>query len=110
MTPDQIQAKRARIREIRKQIDTLPAMVEGSLMSKRNRVKRKDGSIHVSPKYLTFQYRGADGKRKWKRIPKKADSVVRRLVRAGRRYRELEREYAALVTELSLEDGGKKNA
>jgi len=109
MTSEQMQAKRARIREIRKQIGGFAPMLEGTLMTKRNRVKRKDGSIHVSPEYLTFQYRAADGARRWKRIPKRAASAVKRLVRSGKRYRALEREYAALVTELSLVDSGKKN-
>ena len=99
----------ARIEAIRKQIDEIPAMLDGALMPKRNRVKRKDGSVHVSPEHWTFQYRGADGKRKWKRIPRNAKTIVERLVKAGGRYRALEREYAALLTELSLADDGKKN-
>lgn len=103
-----IKAKQARIRAIRKQIAEISAMLEGTLMTKRNRVQRKDGSVHVSPQYYTFQYRGADGRRQWKRIPKKALAAVKRLVRAGKRYRELECEYAALITELSLADSGKK--
>lgn len=109
MTHKEIQAKQARIREIRAIIDEASAMVDGTLMTKRNRTRRKDGSIHVSPEYHTFQYRGVDGARKWKRIPKKAVSVVRRMAKAGKRYRALEREYVALVTELSLVDSGQKN-
>jgi hypothetical protein len=46
----------------------------------------------------------------WKRIPRNAKATVVRLVRAAGRYRALEREYAALLTEISLADGGKKNA
>jgi len=108
MKPKNIKAKQDRIRAIRKQIEEIPAMLEGSLMSKRNRVQRKDGSIHLSPQYYTLQYRGADGRRKWKRIPKKALATVKRLVRAGKRYRALEREYAALITELSLAHSSTK--
>jgi len=99
----------ARIEAIRKRIDEIPAMLDGTLMTKHNRVKRKDGSVHVSPEHCTFQYRGADGKRKWKRIPRNAKAIVERLVRSGARYRALEREYTALLTELSLADGSKKN-
>ena len=109
MTTDELRTKQARIREIRRQIDECTAMLDGVLLSKRNRVKRKDGSVHLSPEYFTFQYCGADGARKWKRIPKKAASAVKRLVRVGKRYRALEREYTALMTELSLRDAGKKN-
>jgi hypothetical protein len=103
-----IENKQARISAIREQIAGIPAMLDGSLMTKHNRVKRKDGSIHVSPEYYTFQYSGADGKRKWKRISHKAKPAVVRLVRAAQRYRSLEREYTALVTELSLIDDVKK--
>jgi len=109
MAPEQKQKMEARLDAIRDQIDEISAMLEGTLMAKRNRVRRKDGSVHVSPEYFTFQYRGTDGKRKWKRIPDHAKAAVGRLVRAGERYRAMEREYAALLTELSLEPGGKKN-
>jgi hypothetical protein len=67
-------------------------------------------SVHVSPEHGTFQYRGADGKRRWKRIPRRARADVERLVRAGDHYRALEREYRVLMTELALVPGGKKKA
>ena len=104
-----IQKKEARIKEVITKMGEIPALLEGTLMVKRNRVKRKDGSVHVSPEYYTFQYRGADGKRKWKRIPKSKKTAVKRLVEAGKQYRELEKEYTALLTEISLDEGGKKN-
>jgi len=100
----------ARIRAIRVEIEDLPALLDGTLLAKRNRVRRKDGRIHVSPEHWTLQYRGADGKRHWKRIPRSAKAAIQRLVRAGARYRVLEQEYRALLTELALGAGGKKNA
>lgn len=109
MTKQDEKKKEARIGAIRRQMDEISAMLDGTLMAKRNRVKRKDGSVQVSPEHYTFQYRGADGKRKWKRVPRKAKATVEKLVRAGKRYRKLEQEYTALLTELSLADGGKKN-
>ena len=110
MTPEETQKNEERVGAIRAQIDEIPAMLDGTLMTKHNRVKRKDGSVHVSPEHCTFQYRGTDGKRQWKRIPRNAKAVVGRLVRAAERYRALEREYTALLTEISLADGGKKNS
>ena len=110
MTRSEIQKKEERVDQIRKKVDEISAMLDGALMTKHNRVKRKDGSIHVSPEHCTFQYRGADGKRRWKRIPRNAQAAVTRLVRAAERYRALEREYTALLTEISLTVGGKKNA
>ena len=109
MAPAERQKKEARSRAIRAAIDDIPALLDGTLMTKHNRVKRKDGSIRVSPEHCTFQYRSADGKRQWKRIPRSAKAAVQRLVRAGVRYRALEREYRALLTELALADDGKKN-
>jgi hypothetical protein len=110
MSPEEMQKKEMRIAAIRGQIDAIPAMLDGTLLTKHNRVRRRDGSIHTSPEHYTFQYRGADGKRMWKRIPRNARTAVERLTRAGDRYRALEREYRALMTERSLANGGKKKA
>ena len=109
MKQQEIQKKEARIDTIRKKMDEIPAMLDGTLLLKHNRVRRKNGSVHVSAGYYTLQYRGADGKRKWKRIPQHAKASVERLVRAARRYRKLDREYSALLTELSLAHDSKKN-
>jgi len=109
MTPEEMQKAEARLDAIRARIAGIAAMLDGALLAKRNRTPRKDGSVRVSPEHYTFQYRGADGERKWKRVPKRAKAAVERLVRAGESYRALEREYAALLTELSLAGGSKKN-
>lgn len=109
MTPAEHQKKETRIAAIWMQMEAIPALLDGALMAKRNRVKRKDGSIHVSQEYWTFQYRGADGKRHWKRIPRNSKAAVQRLVRAAESYRALEQEYRSLLTELALADGAKKN-
>jgi hypothetical protein len=109
MTPTERDQKEARGKAVWRQMEAIPALLDGTLMSKRNRVARQDGSIHVSPEHWTFQYRGADGKRQWKRIPRKAKAAVERLVRAGEHYRTLEREYRGLQTELALADDSKKN-
>ncbi|MEK7995472.1 MAG: hypothetical protein AAB403_16855 [Planctomycetota bacterium] len=108
MTTAERQKKETRCRAIREELDRIPALLDGTLMTKRNRVKRKDDSIHVSPEHYTFQYRDADGKRQWKRIPRAAKTVVARLVRAGERYRTLDAQYRALLTELSLADDSQK--
>ena len=110
MTPQEMQKTEDRLDVIRRQIGEIPAILNGTLLAKHNRTKHTDGSIHISPAYYTFQYRGSNGKRKWTRIPNSAKAAVERLVRAGERYRTLEREYAALLTECSLNDHGKKNA
>ena len=99
----------ARIDAIRAEMDGIQEMLQGALLTNRNRTTRKDGSVQVSPEHHTFQYYDADGRRKCKRIPGKAKATVERLVRAGDRYRALEREYRVRMTELALADDSKKN-
>jgi len=99
-----------RIRELRAKAAGVGNMLDGCLQSKRNRVANKDGSTHTSPEHYQFQYRGADGKARWKSIPRQHCGEIRRLIAKGREYRRLEREYAALVNEATLASIGKKNA
>ena len=110
MTQPDTRNNDARIDAIRAEIDGIQVMLHGALLTNRNRAKRKDGSVQVSPEHYTFQYYDADGRRKCRRIPGNAKTAVERLVRAGDRYRALEREYRVRMTEVSLADGGKKNA
>ncbi|MCK5802066.1 MAG: hypothetical protein KAI66_04505 [Lentisphaeria bacterium] len=99
----------ARADAIRAEMDGIRMMLHGTVLANRNRAKRKDGSVQISPEHYTFQYYDMDGKRKCKRIPRNARAAVVRLTRAGERYRALEREYRVLMTERSLADSGKKN-
>ena len=100
---------RARVREIAETFPRLGPMLVGTLMEKRNRKRRQDGSAYVSPPYYTVQYRDAEGRRRWRRIPWSVKGRLRKLVEMGERYRALEREYAGLTTELGLLDVSKKN-
>jgi hypothetical protein len=99
-----------RIRELRAMAAGFGAMLDGCLQTKKNRVANRDGSTHVSPEHYQFQYRGADGKTRWRSVPRKHCGEVRRLIAKGREYRRIEREYAALVNEAALVGLGKKNA
>jgi len=110
MTQPDARNNDARIDAIRAEIDGIQVMLHGALLANRNRAKRKDGSVQVSPEHYTFQYYDVDGRRKSRRIPGNAKTAVERLVRAGDRYRTLEREYRMRMTEVSLADGVKKNA
>jgi hypothetical protein len=107
---DMMSKKEKRISEIRAKAEELGAMLDGCLQTKRNKVVNKDGSVHTSPAHYQFQYRGADGKLRWKSVPRQHCSEVRRLIKKGREYRNLEREYAALMNEIALASLGKKNA
>ncbi len=108
-TQEEIGETDARINEILVKIGGVEAMLDGALLTKHNRAARKDGSVHTSPEHYVFQYRGADGRRKWKAVPTGAHKAVERLVEAGKRYRALEAEYSALMTERSLGADVKKN-
>lgn len=107
-TQEEIDKTDARIDEILLKIGSIEAMLDGALLTKHNRVARKDSTVHISPAHYVFQYRGADGKRKWKAVPTGAHKEVERLVEAGRHYRALETEYSALMTERSLMADVKK--
>lgn len=99
----------ARVEEIAKAVSGLGPMLVGALLAKRNRKRRQDGSEYVSEVYYTFQYRDAEGRRRWRRIPRSQAGRVRKLVQTGTRYQALEREYAALTTQLGLLEASKKN-
>jgi len=102
-------ANEARIRELRDKAAGFGAMLDGCLQTKRNRVANKDGGTHTSPEHYQFQYRGPDGKTRWKSVPGQHCGEIRRLIKKGREYRRIEREYAALVSEATLSGIGKKN-
>ena len=98
----------ARIREVAEEVSRLGPMLVGTLTKRPNRKRRRDGSEYVSVAYCTFQYKGADGRRKWKRIPCDAEGRVRKLIEAGERYRVLEQESRGLASELGLLEAAKK--
>jgi hypothetical protein len=99
----------ARVHEISEAVSQLGPMLIGTLLEKRNRKRRQDGSEYVSAPYYTFQYRDADGRRRWRRMPRSQKARARKLIETGARYQALEREYAALTTQLGLLDPSKKN-
>ena len=98
-----------RISEVAEEISRLGPMLVGTLTKRPNRKRRKDGSEYVSHPYSTFQYKGADGRRKWKRIPRGAEGRIKKLIVTGERYRLLEQEYRGLASELGLLEASKKN-
>lgn len=100
-----------RLAEIRDAVAALGPILVGSILTGRNKKERKDGSVYVSKPYYSFQYRDAGGRRVQRRVPRGAKAAVERMVAEGRRFTELQAEYAALSNELALLPGtGKKNA
>jgi hypothetical protein len=105
-TPEEIEA---RISDIVAQISGLGPALQGTVKKNRNRRVRKDGSVYVSPEHYTFVYRDTKGGERWKRISAAHLPAVRRMIRAGKAYKQLAREHARLVTELAVASIGKKN-
>ena len=100
----------ARIREVAEEVSRLGPMLVGTLTKRPNRKRRRDGSEYVSVAYSTFQYKGADGRRKWKRIPRSMEGQVRQLIAVGVRYQALEQEYRGLASALGLLETTKKKS
>ena len=99
---------RERLEVIHAEVSTLGPMLIGSLLKKRNRKTRKDGSEYISPPYYTLQYADAKGRRCWKRVPRKHKTQAQRLIKTGINYRALEREYSFLSNELAQQSALKK--
>ena len=106
-SPEEIEA---RLREIGEQIAGLGPALQGTVKKNRNRRVRKDGSVYVSPEHYTFVYRGEDGKERWKRVGAKLLPALKRMIKAGKAYKQLAREHARLTTGLAVASIGKKNA
>lgn len=98
----------ARIREVAVEVARLGPLLVGTLTQRPNRKRRRDGSEYVSVPYSTFQYKGADGRRKWKRIPRGLEGRVKQLIAVGVRYQALEQEYRGLASALGLLETAKK--
>lgn len=107
LTPEEIVSK---IRDVCEQIEGLGPALQGTVKKNRNRRTRKDGSVYVSPVHYTFVYRGVDGKERWKRVNAKHLPAVRRMLEAGRAYKQLAREHERLTTALAVAQIGKKTA
>ena len=87
---------------VEEEIKNLGPVLVGTIKHNVNRTRRKDGSIHTSKTHHTFVYRDQDGKECWKRVGEADLPAVEKLAAAGRRYRELARQHAALATRLAL--------
>jgi len=101
--------KLEKVARIRAEMSTITEFAEGSLSSSSNTYALKDGTRKKAKAHWKFQSLGARGKRTYKNVPVGLVPRVRKLIENGKRYRKLEREYARLVTEESL-DALKKTA
>ena len=98
-----------RISEIAAEMASISEFAEGSISSSSNTYAVKDGTRRKAKPHWKFQSLGPRGRRRYMNVPASLVPRVRELIANGRRYRRLEREYARLVTEESL-DALKKTA
>jgi len=81
--------------------ESIGPYLEGNLLkNKKTKYTCKDGTISEYPTSPVLQYKVSKGVRKSKRIPKGKIAVVERMLKAGRRRRELmcrHRELSAMI-------------
>jgi hypothetical protein len=97
------------MRTIIADVQTIGPFLEGDLLqNKKNKHVKKDGTVSWYKTSPILQYRVGPGKRKSKRI--KADQVeeIKKLLAAGKRYRQLMVRYQALAAELALDSKKKR--
>lgn len=97
------------MRTIIADVQTIGPFLEGDLLqNKKNKHVKKDGTVSWYKTSPILQYRVRPGKRKSKRI--KADQVeeIKKLLAAGKRYRQLMVRYQALAAELALDSKKKR--
>jgi hypothetical protein len=97
-----IEQLEAETRDLFACIAALDGVLVGTLLEKRNRRRRKDGSLYVSPPYYTFQYQGRDGKQDWRRIPRQQKARVERMIANGREYLRLRKAAETLLRDAAL--------
>ncbi len=100
---------KTRLKRIEGEIAGLGPALQGTVKKNRNRRVRKDGSVYLSPEHYTFVYRGEDGKERWKRVNAMHLPSLKRMIKAGKAYKQLAREHARLTTALAVASIGKKN-
>ena len=111
-TPNMEKNIERRLEVLLREMEGIGDVLFGSVTVNRNRkARKKKPGVYVSPEHYTFNYKNAEGKRCWKRIPAGCIGRVRELVGAGKRWKKLEAEYEALATEAAWElAAGKKTS
>jgi hypothetical protein len=95
------ESKTERINQILAGMAAISEFAEGCL-SKSSNYSVRGGVRHKAKPHWKFQSRGGAGRRVCRAVPAALVPRIRELVENGKRYRALEREYAALVTEASV--------
>ena len=98
---------------LKSEIEKIDTMRKGSLNSKYNKVKHKNGEIALNGPYYVLTKKEAGNKTVTDKIPAEDIAYVQKEVENYRRFRELTEDYVDVCDQLSRlgsgHDEGKKN-
>lgn len=103
-----IEALGKELARVRSRMEELGPIALGMLSASKKRYRTKDGRAHVCKDAAVLKFAGA-GKNLTMRIPKDKEKVVRKLLENGRTWRELNKRYLLLSSQLAVLGALKKN-
>ena len=92
---------------VRSRMEELGPIALGTLSASQKKYRTKDGREHVCKDAAVLKFAGA-GKNLTMRIPKDKEKVVRKLLENGRTWRELNKRYLLLSSQLAVLGALKK--
>ena len=104
-----IEALGKELARVRSHMEELGPIALGTLSSSQKKYRTKDGREHVCKDAAVLKFAGA-GKNLTMRIPKDKEKVVRKLLENGRTWRELNKRYLLLSSQLAVLGALKKTA
>ena len=92
---------------VRSRMEKLGPIALGTLSASQKKYRTKDGREHVCKDAAVLKFAGA-GKNLTMRIPKDKEKIVRKLLENGRTWRELNKRYLLLSSQLAVLGASKK--
>ena len=92
---------------VRSRMEELGPIALGTLSASQKKYRTKDGREHVCKDAAVLKFAGA-GKNLTMRIPKDKEKIVRKLLENGRTWRELNKRYLLLSSQLAVLGALKK--
>lgn len=102
-----IEAMGKELVRVRSRMEELGPIALGTLSTSQKKYRTKDGREHVCKDAAVLKFAGA-GKNLTMRIPKDKEKVVRKLLENGRTWRELNKRYILLSSQLAVLGALKK--
>ena len=102
-----IEALGKELARVRSRMEELGPIALGTLSASKKKYRTKDGREHVCKDAAVLKFAGA-GKNLTMRIPKDKEKLVRKLLENGRAWRELNKRYLLLSSQLAVLGALKK--